>query len=59
MTLMRQDSAARKRGELKRNVGSRRVSSAIDAQRRLNTRRANGTPTTADPFGRAIPATRT
>jgi hypothetical protein len=41
MTLMRQDSAARKRGELKRTVGSRRVSSAIDAQRRLNTLRAN------------------
>jgi len=32
-----------------------RVSSAIDAQRRLNARRADGTGTKADPFGPSDP----
>jgi hypothetical protein len=43
--------AARKRGELSRDRGSRRISPAIDAQRRLNALRADGTRTNADPFG--------
>jgi hypothetical protein len=51
MTPMRQDLAARRRGELTRDRGSRPLSSAIDAQRRLNTGRADGPRTKADPVG--------
>ena len=51
MTRTEQYSAARRRGELTRDRGSRRLSPAIDAQRRLNARRADGTPTNPDPFG--------
>ena len=51
MTRTEQNWAARRRGELARDRGSRRVSSAIDAQRRMNTRPARGTRTKADPFG--------
>src|SRR3981081_1692091 len=47
--------AARRRGELTRDRGSLRLSPAIDARRRLNTRRADGTRTTADPFGPSDP----
>jgi hypothetical protein len=51
MTPTEHNRAARRRGELTRDRGSRRLSSAIDAQRRLNTRRADGTRTNADPAG--------
>jgi hypothetical protein len=51
MTRTEHYSAARRRGELTGDRGSRRLSPAIDAQRRLNTQRADGTPTNADPFG--------
>jgi hypothetical protein len=51
MTRTEHYSAARRRGELTGDRGSRRLSPAIDAQRRLNARRADGTPTNADPFG--------
>jgi hypothetical protein len=51
MTPTERNRAARRRGELTRGRGSRRLSSAIDAQRRLNTRRADGTRTKADPVG--------
>jgi hypothetical protein len=51
MTRTEHSSAARRRGELTRDRGSRRLSPAIDAQRRLNARRVDGTPTNADPFG--------
>ena len=47
MTQTEHNSAARRRGELTRDRGSRRLSPAIDAQRRLNARRADGTPTNA------------
>ena len=51
MTRTEHYSAARSRGELTGDRGSRRLSPAIDAQRRLNARRADGTPTNADPVG--------
>jgi hypothetical protein len=51
MTWSEQNWAARSRGELTRDRGSRRLSPAIDAQRRLNARRADGTSTNADPLG--------
>ena len=51
MTRTERYSAARRRGELTGDRGSRRLSPAIDAQRRLNARRADGTPTNADPVG--------
>jgi hypothetical protein len=51
MTRTEHYSAARRRGELTGDRGSRRLSPAIDAQRRLNTRRGDDTPTNADPFG--------
>jgi hypothetical protein len=51
MTRTEHYSAARRRGELTGDRGSRRLSPAIDAQRRLNTRRADGTPINADRFG--------
>jgi hypothetical protein len=49
MTRTQKDRAARKR-ELARDHGSRRVSSAIDAQRRLNTLRSRATRTKAYRF---------
>ena len=51
MTHTRQDLAARRRGELSRDRESRRLRSAIDAQRRLNARRALGARAKADPVG--------
>ena len=51
MTRTEHNLAARRRGELTRDRGSRRISPAIDAQRRLNARQADGTPTNAAPFG--------
>ncbi len=55
MTHRRQDLAARRRGELTGDHGSRRLSPAIDAQRRLNSRRADGAQTKGDPFGPSDP----
>jgi hypothetical protein len=49
MTQTERNSAARRRGELTRDRGSRRLSAAIDARRRMNTRPADGTRTSADP----------
>jgi len=49
------DLPERRRGELKRNVGSQRLSSAIDAQRSLNAWRADGSRTKADPVGLSDP----
>ena len=49
MTRTEHNRAARRRGELTRDRGSRRLSSAIDTQRRLNTRPADGPPPKADP----------
>jgi hypothetical protein len=51
MKRMEHDSAARRRGELTRDRGSRRVSVAIDARRRLNSGRAAGLRTRAGPHG--------
>ena len=51
MTRTEQNVAARRRGELSRDRGSRRISPTIDAQRRLNAVQADGTRTNADPFG--------
>ena len=51
MTRTEHNLAARKRGELSRDRGSRRISPTIDAQRRLNALQADGTRTNADPFG--------
>jgi hypothetical protein len=51
MTRTEHNRAARRRGELTGDRGSRRLSPAIDARRRLNTRRADGTRTKADLHG--------
>jgi hypothetical protein len=48
MTQTEHNSAARRRGELTRDRGSRRLSAAIDARRRLNSRPADGTRANAD-----------
>ena len=50
MTRRTRDLPERRRGELKRDVGSQRLSSAIGAQRRLNAARADGSRTKAGPF---------
>ena len=50
MTRTEHNRAARRRGESTRDRGSPRLSPAIDAQRRLNVRRADGTPTNAEAF---------
>jgi hypothetical protein len=50
-TRTQRDRAVRRRGELARDHGSRRVSAAIDAQRRLNARPPRGTRTKADAAG--------
>jgi hypothetical protein len=55
MTRRTRDLTERRRGELKRDRTNHRVSSAIDAQRRLNTRPADGTRTKADPVGPSDP----
>jgi hypothetical protein len=47
MTRTEHNRPARRRGELTRDRGSRRLSPAIYAQRRLNAGRADGTPTDA------------
>jgi hypothetical protein len=49
------DSAARRRGELTHDRGSLRLSPAIDARRRLNTRRPDGPRTKANPLGPSEP----
>jgi hypothetical protein len=49
MTRAELNAAARRRGELDR--GSRRISQAVDAQRRLNAWRADSTRIKAVPFG--------
>ncbi len=51
MTRTEHNWAARRRGELARDRGSLRLSPAIDSQRRLNARQADGTQINADPFG--------
>jgi hypothetical protein len=51
MTVRRQDLVVRKQGERNRDRESRRLSSAIDARRRLNTQRSRSTPIDADPHG--------
>lgn len=48
MTQTEHNSAAGRRGELTRDRGSRRLSAAIDARRRLNSRAADGTRANAD-----------
>ncbi len=51
MTRIEHSRAARRRGELTHDRGSLRLSPAIDAQRRLNTRRARSTtPAPREPF---------
>jgi hypothetical protein len=50
MTRTEPNRAARRRGELTGDRGSRRLAPAIDAQRRLNARRAEATQTDTDPF---------
>jgi hypothetical protein len=50
MTRTEHNSAARRRGELIGDRGSRRLSPAIDAQQRLNARHADATPTDTAPF---------
>jgi hypothetical protein len=47
MTSRRQDGAARTQGELQGERGSRRLLPAIDAQRKLNAGRADGSRTKA------------
>ena len=55
MTSRRQDLAARRRGELNRERGSRRLLPAIDAQRSLRARTAHGSRTQARPVGLSDP----
>lgn len=50
MTRTEHNWAARRRGELTGDRGSRRLSPAIDTQRRLNARHADAPPTDPDPF---------
>jgi hypothetical protein len=49
MTRRTRDLPERRRGESNRDRGSRRLSSSIDARRRLNARQADGTQTKTDP----------
>jgi len=58
VTLTEHNRSARKRGELRRDRGSRRISQAVAARRRLEDRRVDRTRTTASRSTRAIPATR-
>jgi hypothetical protein len=55
MTNTQQNLAARRRGEFNRDRGLRRLSQAVDAQRRLNARRADSTRNKADPLGSSDP----
>jgi hypothetical protein len=55
MTRSTRDLPVRRRGELSRDRTIHRVSSAIDALRRLNAREADGTPTRAAPVGPSDP----
>ena len=55
MTRTQQDWAARRRGELARDHRPRRVSAAIDTQRRLNAQPSRGTRTKADSVGPSDP----
>ena len=47
--------ASRRRGELDRDSGSRRISQTVDALRRLNERRAASTRTATDPLAPSDP----
>ena len=55
LTRTEHDRAALRRGELARDHRSRRVPSAIDAQRRLTVRPARNTRNKADPVGPSHP----
>ena len=55
MTSRRQDWAARRRGELHRERGFRRLSPALNAQRRLIDARPDGAWTKAGPLGLSDP----
>jgi hypothetical protein len=55
MTRTEHDRAGRGRGELARDRGSRRVTSVIDAQRRLTARAARDAETKAHSFGPSDP----
>ena len=55
MTHTEHDRAARRRGELARDHGSRRVPLAIDAQRRLTVQSARDNRTKRDPVGPSDP----
>ena len=55
MTRTEHDRAARRRGELARDHGSRRVRLAIDAQRRLTARSARDNRIKPDPVGPSDP----
>jgi hypothetical protein len=55
MTHGRQDLPARKRGELTRDRGSRRLSPAIDAKRRLDAGRVDSPRTKPHPVGPSDP----
>ena len=55
MTHTERDRAARRRGELARDHGSRRVPLAIDAQRRLTVQSARDNRTKPDPAGPSDP----
>jgi hypothetical protein len=55
MTRMAQDLAARRRVELNRDRGYRRLALAIETQRYLNTRRLDSTRTEAHPRGPSDP----
>jgi hypothetical protein len=50
MTDTEHNRPARRRGELTNDRGSRRITAAIDAQRRLKRRRPDGSRIKADPF---------
>ena len=55
MTRKTRDLAARRRDELTRDRGSRQLSQAIDARRRLSARRVDGAGTKPDRFGPSDP----
>ena len=55
MTRAQNNWAARRRGELDRDPGSRQLSQAVDALRRLNARRAVSARTKADLVGPSEP----
>jgi hypothetical protein len=50
-TRTKPNPAKSKRGELTRDRGPRQLQSAIDARRRLNTRREENARTSGDPHG--------